>query len=353
MVAPLVVMGAIAAGSAIAQWMNSESARNASSAERAQMQELLSRVQEPDFDFSEITPELYSVVGKYVPEASNFISENNPTLVKADSAGAKLGRDAQVDALSAMRERAKTGTDASSRALQQEAMNAQGVANQGQQGAIRDEFARRGQSGNGMELIARISGQEAAAQQGAQQSRNAVLDAQRERLQSMRDSANLGGQIRNEDVDVEWKNAGVINDFNSRTATRRQAFDNRGVDDRNEAQRSNLNVAQGVASQNTTLRNQTAVSERNRRDELKQRIYNNSMQKLGVNTTQSQGRIDGINGQATDTNKAIGGIAGGVISGIAATPAAAKSPSTPAVAPLTVGQREMTEEEKLQFRSKV
>ena len=99
MVAPLVIMAGVAIGTAVIsayqQWKQSEAGRNASAAESKKMEELLAKVQTPNFDPSKLTPEDYAVVRKHIPQVAEYVAEANPSLVKADSAGAIAGRDAQ------------------------------------------------------------------------------------------------------------------------------------------------------------------------------------------------------------------------------------------------------------------
>src|SRR5688572_10333263 len=126
MVAPLVVAGAVAAASAIAQAYNSEKARGANDKRLKELRRIFesivppdydvsiddppkyieSSLQQADLDFSRITPEQFKVVGQYSPEAAQFVAEANPTLLKGSATG-QQGRQAQIDALRQMQSVAK------------------------------------------------------------------------------------------------------------------------------------------------------------------------------------------------------------------------------------------------------
>ena len=99
MVVPLIIAGGVALGSAIMQYINSKKGRELAAAERAKLEALLAKVQDPQFDASALNPEDYRVVQQYVPQGAPFIEEVAPQITKAQSEGAKAGREAQMNAL--------------------------------------------------------------------------------------------------------------------------------------------------------------------------------------------------------------------------------------------------------------
>lgn len=314
---PFPVMAAvgIAAASALVQYMNSAEGRRATAAERARIQRQIDALQSPNFDPKLLTPEDFKVVQKYAPNVSDYIAEANPNLVKADSEGVKAGREAQMNALNKLRNLSNSGTDEQSQLLQQEATNSVNVANRGRQGAIAEDFARRGNSGGGMELLAQLSNAQAANDTQANMGRQNALQAYQTKLQALRDSASLGGTIRGEDVDLESRNNDILNAFNQRTAANRNNFNQYADGVYNDAQRFNTTNAQDVANKNTSTTNQFAQYNQNRDDSNKQQTFNNELNKINVSAGNSS--IPDIRNNTKDNNSTTAGFADGAQTALA------------------------------------
>lgn len=317
MPAPIVVPLAIAAGTAIAQWMNSEKGRAASAAEREDMKRLLSQIQSPQFDPSTLTPEQYKVARKYVPQAASFIAEKAPTLVTGGSADARMGADATREALMRIRERASSGTDVQSQLLQEEAQNSAAVANRGRQGAITESFANRGVGGSGMEMAAQLSNVQGANELAAQNSRAAARQAIEGRLQALRDQASIGGGMRQQELALEGKNVDLVNDFNQRTSMRQQDWANQTAATFNDASKFNTTNEQDVANRNTSTGNAFATQERNRQDANKQQGFTNEMSKAKAQGGITDMARSDIQANTRDTNAAIAGAGDGAQTALA------------------------------------
>lgn len=304
---PIAVMAGSAAVSALAQWLNSREALEATEDERARVQALFDKMQAPDFDFSKLTPDEFQVVGTYAPDVAPYIAEVNPQLVSAETADARAGRSAQREALQRLMETSRAGGmgDELLQAQMQQA-NLQGAqAAQQNRNAIRAQMARRGQMGSGLDYALQLAGGVQPQMQAAQSGVSQATEAYRQKLNALRGAADLGGQIRGEDVALSGQNAAIINAFNQRVAqARRQAALNQ-QDVGNEAQRYNLGVRQGTADKNVAQRNQYRTQERNRIDDLKQQQFDNQM---GISRGQaglSDQRVSDIMGAARQRNQAI------------------------------------------------
>lgn len=310
------VLGAAAQiGGGIMGYMASKDASKMAGEERAQMQALLQSVKEPHFDTSEITPEQYAVLQKYIPQVSDYVAEKEPELVKAVSEGAVKGREAQMMALEKLRGVAQSGQDEQSQALQAQAMRNAAIQNQGQQGAIIQDMARRGQGGSGMELQARLSAQQGANQTAAMGNQQAAIEAYRNKLQAMRDSANIGGDIRNQDVSLEERNVNAINNFNQRnTQDFRNWLANRDSQ-MNQGQQFNIGQAQTAADANVGGRNQAKQQQRAMQNQYTQQGFNNQMAKTGAQNNVSQAGIQDMYGAAKDKANFYTGIGGAVAGG--------------------------------------
>lgn len=316
------VLAALAAGAIAAPvvggllgFANSEAARRASAAELSKIEDLLNKIQTPNFSWADISPEEYSVVQKYVPKVADYIKEKDPTIVQRTEVG-KEGLDAQLSALRRLKQVGESGVDAQSQLLQEQALKNAQIQNQGQQAQILNNFANRGMGGSGLELAAALSAQQSAGQQGALASQNAALDAYTQRLQALKDSAALGGNIENADTALQAKNAGIINDFNQRAAASRQAYENNSSNILNEAQLKNIGMAQDVANRNVAGRNSAQQLNQQMRNQLQQQNYDNQMAKANTLRGVSSDKSRNIMSAAQDQNQAIQGLTGGISSGL-------------------------------------
>lgn len=316
MVVPLVITGGIALGSAIMQYMNSQEGRKLAAAERAKLEALLAKVQDPQFDASALNPEDYRVVQQYVPQGAPFIEEVAPQITKAQSEGAKAGREAQMNALGRLSQLSTSDRDPLMDLQASQALQKAGVANQGRVGAITESFARRGQGGGPQEMLAQMLGSQQSNEMANQSMTNLAVEAQRRKLQALADSAQLGGQIRGEDVALESRNNDILNQFNQRFAARRQGWEDARADMLNDAQRANIDRAQGVADRNVSTRNQFAVDNRNRYNDVEGKKWGVSMDRLGRQSNLGGMARDDIAANTNAQNQAVSGASGAAISSL-------------------------------------
>jgi hypothetical protein len=316
MVIPLVIAGGIALGSAIMQYMNSQEGRELAADERAKLEALLAKVQDPQFDASALNPEDYRVVQQYVPQGAPFIEEVAPQITKAQSEGAKTGREAQMNALGRLSQLSTSDRDPLMDLQASQALQKAGVANQGRVGAITESFARRGQGGGPQEMLAQMLGSQQSNEMANQSMTNLAVEAQRRKLQALADSAQLGGQIRGEDVALESRNNDILNQFNQRFAARRQGWEDARADMLNDAQRANIDRAQGAADRNVSTRNQFAVDNRNRYNDVEGKKWGVSMDRLGRQSNLGGMARDDIAANTNAQNQAVSGASGAAISGL-------------------------------------
>lgn len=300
---------AIAAVSAIAQWYNSEQARNANSEELARMRRLYDQVQQPDFNTSYIDPEDFRVLQQYVPEIAVQIQEEAPTTIQ-ETGNMMEGRDAQMNAL---RRLAGIASETNDPALMQQLNEAASRAQQESQSRYESQMQdaqRKGMYGSGIsQALAQQQGAN-AMQQAGQQSQAAAAEAYRNRLRALSESATLGGNIRNQDISLQSKNADIINAFNARTATANQQWQNDRANEINAGNRFNIGQNQAAADKNTAANNQAAINQRDMYNTGQQNRFNNELRKRGFMGDLSNAQR-GMNTQnAQDTNQMIQGIAG-------------------------------------------
>ncbi len=300
----------IAVGSAVAQAYNSEQARKASAAERKRMEELINSLQDPQFDPNSITPEQYAVISQYVPEMAPYIEEMKPTIIQ-ETQDMVQGRQAQRDALERLSGIGKsTGVDPQMEALANAASRKAQTEAQVRQASILQDANRRGGVNGGVALAAQLGAStDSMDRLAASQNQNAA-NAYQQRLQALMQSGELGGQMRGQDVDMQGKNASIINAFNQRNATGRQTYANQQADMLNDAKLKNLQVQQGIANQNVGLKNDYAKYNQGRGDDIQRNLYDARAKKIGMQGGLSQQNIGAINQTAQDRNNMIQGVGG-------------------------------------------
>lgn len=226
----------------------------------------------PQFDMSKFTPETYKVVGQYAPQLAPLIREADPTVVKNTAEG-KEGRQAQLDALKKMKMVASGGADPLLSGALDQAANRSQIESQSREGSILQDFARRGMMGSGQELAAKLASQQGAMTESAAASRQAAIESYKNRLQALRDSASLGGDISRDEWNQQSRNADIINSFNQRLSANAQANANMNTGILNDAQYKNLMNEQDVANKNTSSKNEYDWKGKLRDDDIKTKLY--------------------------------------------------------------------------------
>jgi hypothetical protein len=279
MVAPLIIAAGVAAAAQLAsagmQWLNSKDAQRASERERQRMAGTLNAIQDPNFDTRNLDPEALTLLQKYVPETTNYIEEVAPQTVKAQMAGAVAGRQAQMDALGKFRQLMTQGYDPQTAMEMARAQRGASAEAASARQTAQLESARRGFGGGPSFYQAGAGAQ--AQDRLAQAQQAALADAAQRRMQATGQYANLGGQIRGEDVNLERGNIDIINAYNQRMANSQRDWANRGADIRNAANLRNISEAQRIDEQNKANRYNAAVANQGRQNTTAQLQFTNSM----------------------------------------------------------------------------
>lgn len=297
----------VAAATAIGGFLSSEEGRRASKSERQRMQRLLDAMQDPNFDVSQIDFPDYQVLERYVPKVSDYVQEVDPKFIEM-SAEAKEGRGAQLEALRRLQQAGSEEGDILSDTAINEANRKAAISNQGMQGQILENMRRRGVGGSGLELAAQLSAQQAAGERGALSSEAAGAEGYRNRLNALMQSGELGGRIKNEELDLEGKNTSILNAFNQRNATNRNAYNQYADELANKAQLYNVGEKQRVYEKNTGGDYDAKVANRNRLNELAQQKFQNDMSRVTGQQAQSAINQQANSNDTKDRNNAIQGV---------------------------------------------
>ncbi len=288
----MVALVAVAAVAALAQLYQSEQARKASKERLAEIkrafdalvppnydlspmdppQYIRDTVKEPDFDFSKMTPEQFKLVGKYAPQAAPLIAEQKPELLK-ETGVTKEGRDAMVSALRKMREVATSDYDPEFQQKQAEASARARMEANSRSKSILQDAARRGNLDSGAQMMAELQGSSDSMANAAAGSRSAAAESYRNKLAALRESGNMGHDLRADDLNMQKTNNDAINDFNQRTSRNAQTWADNMAKMENDASRFNLENEQDISNKNVTGRNDANKYNRERLDGLMKTLY--------------------------------------------------------------------------------
>lgn len=147
-----------------------------------------------------------SIAAEDLPQFKQMVAEQVPQGDKIVGLG--QGRSAQSEAINRLGAFVdQGGLDAQARAGNEEALGQADQRAQGARGALQQQYARKGMGGSGTELASNLQANQAAANQGRQSSLDIAGQARQRALGALNTQAQVGGQMRGQDIDVESKNA--------------------------------------------------------------------------------------------------------------------------------------------------
>lgn len=271
----------IPAGIAGAGVLGSIASENQAGAERKasrqDMEKILAQIQgiqDPDLQAHAI--EQYSNQYNFSPEQAQALKQQASTLSNYQTDPAL--RQTQMNALAQLGQISNGGfTDADRAAIQ--SINMQNdTAERGNQDAIMQDMQRRGQGGSGQELASRMISNQGAANRAADQSRAVMQMGQQRALQALAQQGQMASSLRGQDLTEEEKRAqagDAINRFNAQNGQQVLMANTQAANQ--AAQQRALNT-QGIANQNTDIRNAQAAQP----NALNQQRYNNVMSKYST-----------------------------------------------------------------------
>lgn len=302
----LPVIAGMAAASIISagvQWYNSNQANQASERERERIAGLLNSIKDPNFDERNINPEDVALLQKFVPETAPYIKEIAPQTVQALSQGAVQGREAQMQSLGMFQKLMQQGYDPqTAMELARAQRGASAEATSARQTA-QAEANRRGFGGGPSFYQAGAS--QAGQDRMAQMQSQALADASQRRMQAAGQAANLGGDIRASDINLERGNIDIINAYNQRMANSQQDWANQGANVRNAANLRNIGEEQRIDELNKGNRYNAAVANRANRNTTQQQIFSNNVAKVSGQAQNSQWGVQNAQDNAATNNRAI------------------------------------------------
>jgi len=272
----------------------------------------LDRIGMPPDLSKRILYENFQQIGLLSPEMEQDIklAGSQVELIKEDP---RL-REAELEALSGIQQRAKVGISAEDRLALNQIRKENAVQAEGKRQQILQNFASRGQGGSGSELIASLQASQAGDSLASEQGdRLAAMKSQASQA-ALDKYASLAGNIRSQDFGVASAKAQALDkfslaDFNA--ANQRQA---RNISSQNQADASNLQTAQQISSANTQMEN----TGRLRMEQAKRDYWNDKLARAGSYMGAGSQTAQGYNQSADRTANMYSGIGSGIGSGLGA-----------------------------------
>lgn len=188
----------------------------------------------------------------------------------------KTAKQTQLDALSALKARSRGGLTLQDKA---DLMNAQKEIDRSQQGvqkSIIQNMQSRGVGGAGVELAQRMGAAQMGTQQASQNALNVAANAQNRAMAALKESASLGRQIGQDQLDLDKTKAASIDDMRRKNLERLQQSMQYNVGSNNQAKQLNWNRANTTSDKNTQLGN----DEQTYNKELLMKDYQNQINRL-------------------------------------------------------------------------
>lgn len=173
---------------------------------------------------------------------------------------------------------------------------------------------RQGMGGSGNSLIAQLQASQAGAEMASQQG-DSLMKLIAERVRSgAQDSAQLSGQMRDQDYTRQRDRAAALDARNQFQYTNSMARNARNIQAKNQAQAANLDNAQTVMNANTNLRN----NEQARQRQEQGNYWDKKMSYGSALANAKLGQASNYQAQADRTGAQYSGIGQGVGQGLSA-----------------------------------
>lgn len=269
-------------------------------------QELLKLGTPPDLS-QQIILEQFKKAGVYTPTLEQDISAGVSKVSQIQDNGS--AKDAQMQGLNLLKERAtQGGLNATDRANFNQIRQQADIDQQGKLEAIKQNMAARGMGGSGAELAQQLGAASAAGANESASSDRLAAQAQQAALQSALQSGQLGGQIRQQDFDINNTKAAAADRFKMFDTQNSIARQQRNVGSQNQGQMYNLNEQQNINNMNT----QNANAEAQREAAAKRQYWQDQAQLANMKAGARLGQSNQLNQQATAQAQQWQGIGSGV-----------------------------------------
>ncbi len=305
--------GVVGGGAGYAMGSQVERSRKKHEATVQQYLEQLQNLDMPRYEDLKLALQRYAAGEQLTPDQLTALQDVDSEVQKITQD--KQAKETQLNALAAMKARARGGLTLQDKADLLQAQREIDRQQSGVQKSIVQNMAARGQGGSGMELAARLQSVQTGAQQASQNSLATAGRAQNAAMQSLKDSASLGRQMGQDQLDFDMMKAKAADETRRSNLERLQASMQYNIGNKNNAKVYNQNRANTVADRNVDISN----SEQKHNKDLLVQDYQNQANRLGgiygIKQGQTQAGVDRAKDEyagVMGSLNAIGGLAGGM-----------------------------------------
>lgn len=209
--------------------------------------ELLSIGVPPDLS-KEIIMQKFQEAGIMTPELEQEINLTHSKMAELQEDPET--REAQMEALNTFKSLSKTGLGATDRAALNQVRDTVQRDLEGKRQQILQSMQQRGMGGSGAELIAQLQGSQGSANQASMEGDRLAAMAEERALSALGKSADLAGNIRGTDYNVQSDKARSQDELNRFNTQNQIGMQRQNVGAKNAAQAQNLSNKQRVADAN-------------------------------------------------------------------------------------------------------
>lgn len=258
----------------------------------------------------------YKSAGQLTPAQEQAIN-SGPSAEGAVKANPNLV-NAQMQALNTLKGVSQTGMSSTDRARYNQMQQQANAQAEGQRQAALQNFAQRGLSGSGNELMAQLQASQNAANQANQGGLQIAGQAQQNALNALGQYGQQAGAMNTQQFGQQAQTAAAqdaLNRFNVQNQMQQQA---RNVAGQNQAQQYNLQNNQNISNSNVGQSNQELLRQKN----AEQQLFSDAMQRAGALSNASftgagaeNQMANQIAGNAANMGAGIGGVLAGGMNG--------------------------------------
>lgn len=239
---------------------------------------VLMKVQDPNYDFSDITaPELQVFKTVFPEQYSAYVPDSVKTIT--EDPGLRL---TQMKSLKRFEDTADQGLPLSERLAGQEAGRRIATESQRANEAAISDVAARGRLGTSGELAARLQANQGQSELERGLGSDLAQSAIATRQNAAGQAANLASGIRGQDYTTSAANANILNTFAQNISNLKTEEAMRNAQARQEAQNYNAGTAQRIGETNILNRSATQEANLNRRNQLQQALSDFRLRKAGA-----------------------------------------------------------------------
>lgn len=289
----------------IIQYYNSEKARGAEASRLQQISDEFDKIKPPNYNFKVFDPPALQTQALAQPQFQNqpltpamsaYVQQAAPTTIQ-NTADMQTGRAAQLAALQRLQSVGAGEFDPQYQQAVQTASRQAAADAQSRNSAILQDYARRGQSGSGLNLATQLSSNAQIGNNQGLANLQAATNAYKNRLSALSSGAQIGSQINQDDANTQGRNANIINNFNQQVAGNRQTWGN------NQANVLNNNALNNQQTYNQTAQNtyNNANTERNAQNNIQTQLANWNVNQAdrqnNLQNMQYQNQLGQLNGK--------------------------------------------------------